>query len=268
MTSLIRDARLDRQYLLLAVGARLSEPQTEGNKIDIAAMQQPAPALTRPSRADTNDRPAAIESLAAAENPSLVAAESLAENQADHAEILRLEKELAQREGKEQGYRVGYETGFSQGQAEYEERISRLESVVVAANGALEQGIEGVEDAAVEIVFAAVCRILGTALADRDGVAAVVRRVIDHAKDREKLIIRVSPSDFNLLKDEKTGLMHDIALANGGLTPDERVVLGGCLLETAGGNLDGRLEIQLDQFREALLSARTRRVDDSDGPMT
>ena len=268
MTSLIRDARLDKQYLLLAVGTRLPEPETGSDKVDIAAMQQSDPVSTRSSYTDINDRPAAIESLTAAENPSLVAAESLAENQADHAEILRLEKELAQREGKEQGYREGYEAGFNQGQAEYEERISSLESVIAAANGALEQGIEGAEDAAVEIVFEAVCKILGAALADRDGVASVVRRVIDLAKDREKLVIRVSPSDFNLLKDEKTGLMRDVTLANGALMPDERVVLGGCLLETTGGNLDGRLEIQLDQFREALLSARTRRVGDNDGPMT
>ena len=85
MTSLIRDARLDKQYLLLAIGTRLSEPETGSDKADIAAVRQPDSASTRSSYTDTNDRPAAIESLAAAENPSWVAAESLAENQADHA---------------------------------------------------------------------------------------------------------------------------------------------------------------------------------------
>lgn len=266
MTSLIRDARVDKQYLLLAVGERLLETEARGGNVVMPEKRQTDPAVTRPTYPEINDRAAAMESWIATENPSLVAAESLVENQKDHAEILKREIELAQREGKEQGYREGYEVGFSQGQAEYEERVSRLESVIAAANNALEQGIEGVEDAAVEIVYMAVCKILGAALTERDGVAAVVRQVIALSKDREKLVIRVSPSDFDLLKDMKTGLMHDVVIANGGLLPDDRVVLGGCLLETAGGNLDGRLEIQLDQFREALLSARTRRVDEDDGP--
>ena len=39
------------------------------------------------------------------------------------------------------------------------------------------------------------------------------------------------------------------------LVADERVELGGCLIETDGGTLDGRLETQLKRLRDTLLDA-------------
>jgi flagellar biosynthesis/type III secretory pathway protein FliH len=40
------------------------------------------------------------------------------------------------------------------------------------------------------------------------------------------------------------------------LLSDDRVLLGGCLIETSGGTLDGRLETQMQQLRDTLLAAR------------
>lgn len=263
MSSLIRDARLDKQPIFLPVGAGIVSLEAGRRIADQPALQQ----IDRSSaHVETGSHQReAIESLMVTESSSSVAAESLAAIQAEYAQTLKHEKEAAQREGKEQGYQEGYETGLNRGQAEYRERISRLEAVIAAAKDAIQQGIEGVEDVAVEIVFTAVCKMLGSALVDRDGTVALVQQVICLAKDREKLVVRVSPSDFHFMQDAQKEFMKELALTNGGLIPDERVVLGGCLLETAGGNLDGRLEIQLEQFREALLMARTRRLDDGDG---
>jgi len=38
--------------------------------------------------------------------------------------------------------------------------------------------------------------------------------------------------------------------------PDERVSIGGCLLEAGGGTLDARLEVQLRQLLDTLTRAR------------
>ena len=96
----------------------------------------------------------------------------------------------------------------------------------------------------VEIAFEAIGKILGESLARRDGVQAVVREVIRGVREREHLVVRVSPRDHELLAREgfkpKNGDAQAIELL-----ADDRVELGGCLIETAGGTLDGRLETQL-----------------------
>ncbi len=72
--------------------------------------------------------------------------------------------------------------------------------------------------------------------------------------DRERLVVRVSPRDHELLAAEglkpKNGDAHAVELL-----ADERVELGGCLIETGGGTLDGRLETQLKRLRDTLLGA-------------
>ena len=37
---------------------------------------------------------------------------------------------------------------------------------------------------------------------------------------------------------------------------DEKVALGGCIVETEGGLLDARIETQIERLRGALLKAR------------
>lgn len=177
-----------------------------------------------------------------------------------HAEMLQTELEQAREEGQRCGYQEGYRMGQDCGESMYQEQITALRAVVTAAETMLAQGIQGLEDTAVEVVFEATCKILGANMIDREGVMAVVKQVISHARERERLSIRVSPADFKVLSPCQNELFAGMVECE--LLADERVALGGCLLEAAGGNLDGRLETQLQQFREVLLSARTKQPED------
>ena len=172
-----------------------------------------------------------------------------------YAQEIEIEKEHA----KEAGYREGYELGNTAAQAEHAASINSLRTLFASASQSLTEGIEGAEDAIVEITFEAICKVIGGNLVDKDGVIAVVREVINHAKERENLAIRVSPDDFSLLSEHRARLLSGIEESTAELIADDRVILGGCLLEAPGGNLDGRLEIQLQQLRDALLSARSKR---------
>jgi flagellar assembly protein FliH len=46
------------------------------------------------------------------------------------------------------------------------------------------------------------------------------------------------------------------------IAADDRVELGGCLLETPSGTLDSRLEVQLANLRRTLLEARSRQINE------
>ena len=174
----------------------------------------------------------------------------------EHEEMLRKEVESTRTQAREQGYREGYSAGLESAEAEFREKLDSFRSVIETAQSAMQQTISGSEDAVVEIAFEATRKMLGTAMADRAGITASVKQVIAQAKERERLIIRVSPSDFVVLSEKQ--LFAGAGLSNCELLPDERVVLGGCLLEASGGNLDGRLETQFQQFREILLAAKAK----------
>lgn len=208
---------------------------------------------------------------AASQEEALDAALRLLESQREQAIAEGFEE--GRRRGHDSGYLNGHEEGLRQGRAEGEtvlaaareqmrveqgKRVARWDALLAAVEQQMKAAIDGTEDMLVEIAFEALCKLLGEAMTQRSGVRAAVLNVVQRARAREMLVVRVAPDDLHLLQSEAAALGAPGVQVLG----DARVRLGGCLLETSGGNLDGRLETQLQQLCDALLRARAMRQEE------
>lgn len=167
-------------------------------------------------------------------------------------------RERALAEGYAEGHETGVAEGRAQGAAEYQTKLAHLAELLAGARNAMEREIEGMDDIGVEIVYEAVAKIIGAHMSDRNAVISTVREVMQKAKERSRLVARVAPHDYELVNGDCARLIEGLNVGEVDIVPDDRVQMSGCLLETPTGNLDGRLEIQLGQLRDALLRARTR----------
>ena len=131
-----------------------------------------------------------------------------------------------------------------------------MRAVIEGARSAHARYLEDVADEAGEIVFTAVCKILGDGFTNREGAVATVREAVRRSKERGRLFVRVSPEDFELLSSRRRELLDGAVAGEVDLVADEKVKLGGCLLEGPSGSLDARLELQLQRLREVLVRAR------------
>lgn len=165
------------------------------------------------------------------------------------AEDARAGLEDLRRQAFEDGYRDGREQGEKEAKAGLAEDAARLQALLGSVRDALEQGIAGAEDAMVEIAYAAVCKVLGQAAASEEGVRAMVQEATRQVRAKEGLVVRLSAADHARLAASSEGVKLEFAA-------DERVAAGGCLIETSGGTLDARLEVQLRQLLDTLLRAR------------
>jgi flagellar assembly protein FliH len=168
--------------------------------------------------------------------------------------------EELQRDAEEIGYRDGYEAGVRAAKAELAEELERMQKLNRSVHDALAQGIEGLEDVMVEIAFAAACKVLGQAALTEEGVRAMVREAMREARSKEGLVLRISPRDYELLYADpprQRPLAEDAKLE---VVADDRVA-SGCLIETGGGTLDARLEVQLRQLLDTLTRARNAQAD-------
>jgi flagellar assembly protein FliH len=136
-----------------------------------------------------------------------------------------------------------------------------LQQLIGTMRVSFDEGIVGVEEVIVEIAFEAVCKILGEAWCRPDGVLAAVREVIRNAREREQLLVHLAPGDHELVSRHRSSLLQNGDSGHIELVADERVVLGGCLVETSGGTLDGRLETQLQRLRDTLLDVNKMRLE-------
>lgn len=151
--------------------------------------------------------------------------------------------------------RRGLEDGAAQAQRVAEDLVQAQVARLAAAAGALLQAqatlAPALQEDAVELAFGIVCRVLGEQAATRAGIQAMLQVQLAGLRERRDLTIRLHPADCALMA---------AAEVEGGAAlryvPDTAVELGGCLIESAAGTLDARLEYQLGQLRQALAAAR------------
>lgn len=233
MATVIRDARLDGDPLLLA---RVRAQEVEAHGVGELDEQR-------------DESPSAEDELTAA------------------LEALQAKTDAAVDAGYKQGYEEGLRQGKEDGEkqfleaeaqrtAEQEGYIAALGTLLESAETALARAIDESEDILVEIAFEGLCQILGETLAQQAGVMAVIAQVVQRARERERLVVRVSPEDMAMIEAHRHQLQSVTQASNIELTADTRVTLGGCFVETTGGTLDGRLETQLQALREVLLNTR------------
>lgn len=214
----------------------------------------PAPAPAR--------EPAALE--AELTHLSKVAAASIADTEhsllekamATATANAQRELERVREDARAEAYREGLAQGQQEGRREWEEQVGRLGALIDGLQELRAEILDQAEDKIVELVFEALSRILGSALTHRDGVAAVVRQALATVREQDRVVtIRLAPADFELLggTDESAPKAFRPGTA---IVADPRVHVGGCLLDTPQGSIDGRLEIQLERLKNAILEAR------------
>lgn len=178
--------------------------------------------------------------------------------------------EAASRTGYQEGYEKGLKEGSARGletarlkalaeQEALAECLKRLEQLMAALPAALKARLEEAEDDMVALSHAAMCRMVGEALAPREAVAALVRHTIQHYLGENLVSVHVHPKDLEVLQGNETlaawlaqrqGARQDVVR----WVADERVTLGGCIVSTTEGSLDARLEVQWEALREWLSS--------------
>ncbi|MES2538659.1 MAG: FliH/SctL family protein [Pseudomonadota bacterium] len=208
-----------------------------GDAVTLALQSQPVPAQPEPRKQPADN---ALALLQAREKQML-----------EREQVMREELAAECRQVREAAQAEGLLQGEQQASAQYRQQLEALQNLIDSFRREFEGQIAGLEDVVVGIVFEAACKVVGDVLQERAGVEAVVRAVMSRVRDQEKMLLHVSPQDYQLLTKEGDGNAFGHELLS-----DERVLLGGCLIETSGGTLDGRLETQMQKLRDTLLGAR------------
>jgi flagellar assembly protein FliH len=166
------------------------------------------------------------------------------------------EAEKARELGRQRGLQEGRLAGAEEAKKSFESELARVRSIAGKLQQAVESGIRGMEDVAIAIAFEATCKMLGTAAVTREGIQGLVKEAVAHAINTERVVVRLHAGDLSALREVDA---LDTALQSGtqvSWVADDSIELGGCVVETDGGELDARLETQVERLRATLVAAR------------
>ncbi len=209
------------------------------------------PAPTAPSAASVSDQ--ASDAASALPDPAEVLAEieRLRETARTrgHAEGYAAGHaqghEAGRTEGLEQGLSEGRETGYAEGHAEglelARQEAERLKQLAQAAADSIDKMEATTGDALLSLALSVAEQVLRSTLsAEPERILDLIRDVVQVDGSQQGLLkLRLNPDDLDLVDQY---LQRDATITQWRLQADPSIERGGCIVETALGNIDATLQ--------------------------
>ena len=169
--------------------------------------------------------------------------------------------EQAYQKGLAEGLREGENAGFEQGTQKIEPLVSSIRDALIQLDRIREETYQHIEKEVVELALAiaqkVICREIAT---DKETVLCVAKEALAKVDDPGKIKIKMNPSDLQFINETRHQLSNLISdIDNVTFEAEESIQSGGCVIETDLGEIDARIERQLqaveESFRKAMQKA-------------
>jgi flagellar assembly protein FliH len=194
-------------------------------------------------------------------------------SQADGDGTCRLRKDsISTAQLNEQAYQRGFADGWEKGMFEGENTwhaqaekkiqplLSSLQDVLHQLNNLREKTYQSIENEVVELALAIARQVICHEITmDKEIVVCVAREALAKVEDPGKIRIKMSPSDLQFIKETQTQLSNMVEnIEHITLEAAENIQSGGCIIETDLGEIDARIEKQLQIVEESFRTAVER----------
>ncbi len=241
------------------------------------AMSTPEPAPSELPQTESGIASRAIfqmvEEVAAAERrmqmasraePPEIARMRLEAQQAAHQLIQQahIQVNVLAEEARNEGYQQGYERGYADGEreaiqtetqrAEAERAACRedLAAFVALIEAERKRAWAEMEPQIIEMIFELAKQVIKQEVkVSYEPALSVIRNVLRRVADAGTLRIRVNAEDLEAVRGDREELLNLVDnIRHIEIIDDRRVGKGGCIVETGAGNIDARIETQLDEI--------------------
>lgn len=169
----------------------------------------------------------------------------------EFVKVLEKEKEQQREEGYNKGHRVGLDLGLEEASRVLSQFDKAIEDCITQREAILEEARRKVLEMVIQIsrkvTFDAV-RV------DPESTLVMINGVIDHLVDRSRLKIKVACEHLPIVEQNIDRFLKGSAtIKELTVEADPRVRAGGCLIETPNGDIDARLESQMEVIEDTIL---------------
>ena len=196
------------------------------------------------------------------------------ENTTDHhkkrkeiEDILREAQEKAsvlEREAYEKGFAQGEKDGVELGQRKALKLLENIENLLRSMDSLRQEILPHYEREIVELVFVIAQKVIHRNIRSDDAaIEGTVLSALKLAAEKSKATLRVNPEDFDYVEELRPEFFAAVKeLKALTITSDPSITRGGCLLESPYGDVDARIETQLEKIHQCLEQVFAERKDD------
>lgn len=162
--------------------------------------------------------------------------------------------------GRKEGFQEGHKAGLIEGMNEIETLIGSLQHAMIEVKKFRKELILQAERETVGLSLAIARKILNVEPAVNPKViAGVVRKTFETIAVNAPVRIRINPSELSYLQERRhlVPIKGDVTFIE-----DSTVSRGGCIVESLSGDIDARIESQLNMVEEAFLPGLEKNAQD------
>jgi flagellar biosynthesis/type III secretory pathway protein FliH len=176
---------------------------------------------------------------------------------ADILATARAEADAIREAARQEGFEAGYVAGLGAANEYLAPSVQALAAAHAALGDERTRVGDDVERHAVDLAVRIADKALGASLELRpELVVDVVRGSLRRLLERDRVIVLVHPDDLEILRAATAELKGSLGgIGELDVQAERRVARGGAIVRTATGEVDGRLDTQLERARGAMLAA-------------
>jgi flagellar assembly protein FliH len=160
-------------------------------------------------------------------------------------------------DGRKQGMIDAENSWHEFGEKKIEPLLMCLQEVLLQLNNIRKETYKEIEKEVVELALAIAKQVICREITiDRDIVVCVAREALAKVEDPGRVKIKMSPCDLQFANETRSQLSNLIKnIENVTLEAAENIQNGGCIIETDLGEIDARIEKQLQAVEESFRTA-------------
>jgi len=161
---------------------------------------------------------------------------------------------LIESEAYEKGFAQGEKDGFEMGTKKVDKILDRIHGTLQDMVAYRQEFIKRYEKETLHLICAIAEKVVrGAVKVDNQIVREAILEAFSLAVDRSEVTVRVNPEEVEYVKEIRPEFFDRISeLKSITIESDPSITPGGCFMETAFGNVDARLETQLEKIVRAV----------------
>lgn len=160
-------------------------------------------------------------------------------------------------DGMKKGVKEGETAGFEQATKKLEPLLDGLQQALMQLGSLRQNTYRTIEQEVVELALAIARKVICREIeVDKEVVVCVAREALSKVEDPGNVKIKMNPSDLQFINETKYQLSELIGnIDNVTIEPVKNIRSGGCVIETNLGDIDARIEKQLQAVEESFRTA-------------
>jgi flagellar assembly protein FliH len=167
---------------------------------------------------------------------------------------------LIEQEAYEKGFAQGEKDGLELGEKKGLKVVEAIEVLFNEIGNLKKEILKQYEKGTLELIFAIAKKIIHHQIGtDEEAIRETVLNALHLAAEKTKIILRVSPEDFDYVERLRPEFFTKFKeMKSIIVTSDPSITRGGCILETPCGDVNARVESQLEKVYQSLEGVRDK----------